>query len=252
MIRSGIGAALLAVALAPMPLLVAQDATRTADVPQPINAMCPVMTDEEVVPKHSLEWRGRTIGFCCRKCVARFGREPEAFLANLPDVFGPETEVALANPDPEPSSASDSGLMTLFARSHVLVLHFPIGLLVAAAIAELLALVRRKASLTSAAHFCANLALPFAAWTFFAGLELEERTRVGPLLHDTLERHELLGQITAALVALVFLFGWRARQPGASVRTTTLWRLTLFASAVLVGMTAHAGGQLVYGLGYPF
>lgn len=243
---------LLLIAFAPASAL-----SQDTPAPAPINAMCPVMTDEEVVPKYSIEWNGQTIGFCCRKCVGRFERGPEQYVVNLPDVFADGAEVALADVDPviaddEHDHEEHGELMTLFARTHVLVLHFPIGLLVAAAIAEMLALLRRSSALTSAAHYCANLALPFAAWTFFSGLQLEEQTKVGPILHDMLDRHELLGQITAALVALVFILGWRARRAGASAGASTLWRLSLFSAAALVGATAHAGGQLVYGLGYPF
>ncbi|MHC4836945.1 MAG: YHS domain-containing protein [Planctomycetota bacterium] len=232
------------------------------DLPQPINTMCPVMPDEEVVPKYWSEYQGRTVGFCCRKCLGRFEREPEAYLVNLPDVFGdaPAAAVAdMADTDPVPADDEEheeheehGALMGLFARSHVLVLHFPIALLIAGALAELLARARRNAALTATAHFCANLALPFAAWTFFSGLELEEEAKVGPMLHEMLERHELFGKITAGVVALVFILGWRARKPDATVAAQTLWRLTLFASAILVGITAHAGGQLVHGLGYPF
>lgn len=230
------------------------------ETPQPINTMCPVMTDEEVVPKYTLEWDGKTVGFCCRKCLGRFGGNPEKYVVNLPDVFGDDTPDAVANVDPALADEADEeeeheehgALMGVFARSHVLVLHFPIALLIAGALAELLARARRNAALTSAAHFCANLALPFAAWTFFSGLELEEEAKIGPMLHDMLERHELFGKITAGVVALVFILGWRARKADATVATQTLWRLTLFASAILVGITAHAGGQLVYGLGYPF
>jgi uncharacterized membrane protein len=146
----------------------------------------------------------------------------------------------------------ESWLEGLFGRTHVLVVHFPIALLIAAALAELLAVARRSNALRSAAHYCVNLALPFAAWTFFSGNEMEEQARVGPMLHETLEQHELFGQITAGLVAGVFLLGWLARRPGASARTTTLWRLLLIASAVMVALTAHEGGQLVHGLGFPF
>ena len=35
----------------------------------PINKMCPVMTDEEVDPEITLVHQGKTVAFCCDRCV---------------------------------------------------------------------------------------------------------------------------------------------------------------------------------------
>ena len=50
----------------------------------PINAMCPVTTDEEIDPAFTIEYEGQTIGFCCKKCRRKFDEDPQAYLAELP------------------------------------------------------------------------------------------------------------------------------------------------------------------------
>jgi len=43
---------------------------------------CPVMTTDEIDPKASatVEYKGVTIYFCCDQCVAKFKRDPAAYL----------------------------------------------------------------------------------------------------------------------------------------------------------------------------
>jgi len=49
----------------------------------PINTMCPVTTDEEVDPMFTAQYRGQTIGLCCRKCRTRFEENPEKYVSEL-------------------------------------------------------------------------------------------------------------------------------------------------------------------------
>ena len=48
----------------------------------PVNAKCPV-TGKPVDPKHTLVDGGRTIGFCCDQCAAKFQATPEQFRAAI-------------------------------------------------------------------------------------------------------------------------------------------------------------------------
>jgi len=49
-----------------------------------INQTCPVSPDEDVDPRFTAEYKGQTIGLCCRKCRRKFEKDPEAYVANLP------------------------------------------------------------------------------------------------------------------------------------------------------------------------
>ncbi|MBW7905330.1 MAG: YHS domain-containing protein [Phycisphaerae bacterium] len=55
----------------------------TASAPAPINALCPVMTEEKVDPAFTTTYRGRVIGFCCDKCLAKFEANPQRYASRL-------------------------------------------------------------------------------------------------------------------------------------------------------------------------
>lgn len=72
----------------------------------PVNAMCPVTTDEPVDPRFTVEYQGHTIGFCCRKCLTRFQADPTTYVANLPVSFSP---AAQDTGDPHEHADHDEG-----------------------------------------------------------------------------------------------------------------------------------------------
>ena len=37
-----------------------------------VNATCPVMPENEVDPEVTREFMGKTVGFCCKKCVGKW------------------------------------------------------------------------------------------------------------------------------------------------------------------------------------
>lgn len=50
---------------------------------KPWNAVCPVM-GEEIDPEiKTVEYKGKTIGFCCDKCLEKFNKDPEAYMKKL-------------------------------------------------------------------------------------------------------------------------------------------------------------------------
>ncbi len=53
----------------------------------PVNAMCPVMTDEPVDTRFTAEYEGTTVGLCCRKCLTKFEADPELYLASIPELL---------------------------------------------------------------------------------------------------------------------------------------------------------------------
>jgi YHS domain-containing protein len=63
-------------------LAIAADSEPTTR-PVPINKMCPVMPEEEVNPKVTVDYQGKTIGFCCRDCVAEFKKDPAKYVEKM-------------------------------------------------------------------------------------------------------------------------------------------------------------------------
>ena len=144
-----------------------------------------------------------------------------------------------------PRRASFLGrVVRLSGKLHVLVVHFPIALLAVAALGETLViwgrgnrdLVRFCLALGAAgAAVAAALGWVLAATGGFAGGD------------PTLTVHRWLGTSAAAVALFAFIASERAaRRTG---RRLPL-RAALFTSAILVGISGHFGGMLVYGTDY--
>lgn len=53
---------------------------------RPINALCPVMTEEKVNPEFTTTFESRVIGFCCDKCLAKFEANPRRYAARVAEL----------------------------------------------------------------------------------------------------------------------------------------------------------------------
>ncbi len=56
--------------------------TQQAVDPTPVNKMCAVETDQPIDPKVTIVYNGKTYGFCCKDCLAKFNANPEKYAAN--------------------------------------------------------------------------------------------------------------------------------------------------------------------------
>ena len=155
----------------------------------------------------------------------------------------------LAIPQPllaEASSGSDRWWRFL-GRLHPLMVHFPIGLAIAAAGVEFVNILRRR---TEASPFAftatgfAAVAACLAAWFGWLNADFENAR-----LDNTLFIHRWLGVIAAGGLVLVFLTGWLGRS-GTRLRALNGYRWGLVVCAILVGVGSHFGGSMVYGSGY--
>lgn len=130
--------------------------------------------------------------------------------------------------------------MALFGRLHPLLLHFPIGLVLAAAAFELIAIVTRRvawrwlAIATLRAGAATALLAAAAGWAL-AGSGIGEPGR-------TLEWHRWLGVLgTAAALAAAAVAGRLERG------RLRLYQAALFLAAALIGSAGHFGATLVWG-----
>lgn len=249
--------------------------------PAPGNATCPVMVGEKIDPAISTTYQGRKVYFCCQLCRHSFLKDPEKYLGNLP----PEPQVSAVRPGAEPGHHEKESAETAQApphqdrerghgadtdhdharhgtakgwersirfigKFHPLAVHFPIALVMAAALAEILFLLTRKAWFGEASRFCLAggavtiliaTALGWAAGAFarYPGVEV--------LKIEVLTLHRWLGTTSAALVVLAATLSELHRR-GNTGPLKTWHRILLAVAVVAVGLTGYFGGILIYGL----
>lgn len=166
----------------------------------------------------------------CAACTSAFATEAAATAAN---------PTLIAN------------LPRLLGRLHPVVVHFPIALLVAAVLFEVVAIVfqRRRSKPSAAGLACVvvgALGAGVAAWAGWINADLEPHGRG---VADLMQVHRWLG-ISAACLAGVAMVGALLGATGRARGMTALYRVALVLAAGVVGVAGHWGGSIVYGEGY--
>jgi uncharacterized membrane protein len=136
--------------------------------------------------------------------------------------------------------------MLLAGRLHPVLLHFPIGLVLAAAAAELLAALTRRAAWRAAAIFNVRAGAVMAALTVGAGWALSTASFIEP--SRLLDWHRWMG-VSGTLMAIGAAVA-SLRLDATDPRPGFVYRVTLFTAAVLIGVAGHLGGTLVWGAGF--
>jgi uncharacterized membrane protein len=132
--------------------------------------------------------------------------------------------------------------MALTGRVHPLLVHFPIGLVLIAAVAELVSLTARFPAWHAVAAANIRAGAAFAVASAAAGWILASSRFVEA--SSALEWHRWLGAAgTVAVVAAALATVDMDRSP----RRLWLYRIALFWAAALVAVTAHLGALLVWG-----
>jgi uncharacterized membrane protein/mono/diheme cytochrome c family protein len=136
-------------------------------------------------------------------------------------------------------------LIRWLGRFHPAAVHFPVALLTAAAVAELLRLATGKSAFDAASRFCiwfgALAAVVAGVLGWFCGdLRLTDASWV-------LMTHRWVGTSAVAGAGLLLVLGEGSRRPDRR-RTRMMFRVALFVVAALVGVTGFFGGAVVFGL----
>ena len=126
---------------------------------------------------------------------------------------------------------------------HVVLIHFPIALFIAAVAFDYLAQWRKNQALAAAAYFNLLLAAISTVPVVASGLVAWQWALEGQKIKGILLMHLILGCISSVLIWLVFWIHWRVRR--LPERSLPKYRLPIEALAVLiVGLTGHLGGFL--------
>jgi uncharacterized membrane protein/mono/diheme cytochrome c family protein len=169
--------------------------------------------------------------------------------AGAPDIREPSagSSAPALHPEetaPAPVSLSPTARLVRFlGKFHLLVLHFPIALLVAAGLAELLVAWRGSRAPSPTVQFCLALAALAIVPTVVLGW-LHAASGHGVGARQVLSLHRWLGTVAGAGVLLAAVCVWWDARRG--VRS---WcgRVALAVGVLLVGTTAHFGGLLSHG-----
>lgn len=231
-----------------------------------VNSMCPVKTDEAVDPEVTLDYAGLKIGLCCNDCRRDFLSDPDAYAANLPeDVRAvlaerkaqdlhvlPTVTSEAQHPGPtgQDESAQETGALLYLGRFHPLVVHFPIALLFVAGLAEALGALRPRPVLFEGGRYCLALAAFSGLVSAFLGWLNASAGRYPTMVEGTLFYHRWLGVTTALVTLVAWFLGGRARHPDAAPKQRLRYRIALALAILLVGVTGHLGGIMVFGPDY--
>jgi uncharacterized membrane protein len=133
--------------------------------------------------------------------------------------------------------------MALIGRLHPMLVHFPIGLVLIAAVAEIVAMATDRREWRTVALTNVRAGAAFSIGAAVAGWRLASSP--GMEATSSLEWHQWLGTIAAVAV-----FGAALATAGADARSPFgqwVYRTLLFWAAALVAVTGHLGGLLVWG-----
>ena len=140
-------------------------------------------------------------------------------------------------------------LVHFYGQFHPAVTHFPVALLLVAALAEALGWFRPRAAWNDIAAFNLHLGALSAVVVATMGWALAATMGTEPDLRATLSWHRWLGTGTAVWAVAIVVLWWWQRLAVIPARQIA-YRLALFGGALLVSVTGHLGGLLVYGLDY--
>jgi len=127
--------------------------------------------------------------------------------------------------------------------------HFPIALLIAGAVAEGLGKRQRAEWLSQARRFCVLAAAAGALLAAPLGWFAAETRDVSADEATILERHRWVGVTTALWLSLTAVLSERTARSGWT-RGRAAFRLFLFSGVLLVSMQGHLGATLTHGRGY--
>jgi uncharacterized membrane protein len=150
------------------------------------------------------------------------------------------------------AQATPGGAIAFLGKLHLLAVHFPIALLLAAALAEALTLVLSGGgarSMVAAARYCLWLAAISAIVATALGLA-NAATGGGADMAIDLARHKWLGIAATVDAVATLVAGELARRHDRRGAWIWAYRVLLLAGAILVAITGHFGGRLAFGPDY--
>ncbi len=229
-----------------------------AEIEPGANEMCPVMPEEEIDPEIFTEYQGKKVYLCCKKCLRKFTQNPEAYAANLAsssEIEPLEKSHSSSSSEVENDDKSHeenlkgSHLLRFAGKFHPVSVHFPIALILTAAFIELLAWRTRKSFFRDSARLLVFLASLGTIFAVALGWAAGAFASYPGELESVLSIHRWLGTSTGVLIVFTSIFSELYHRKEQN-KYQAIYRTALFISAILVMITGHLGGTLIYGVDY--
>jgi uncharacterized membrane protein/YHS domain-containing protein len=215
----------------------------------PLNPTCPVMEGEKVDPDLFVDYQGRRVWFCCESCVEDFRKNPEAYVAKLPQFAGAAPGAA----SPPPGAPEEA--VGARARGepehplgalHPIAVHFPIALIMVGAFAFALSFLLRGPFFRNAATFTILLAAATVVPAYLLGEQAEEaRGKMSDALEGRVEKHgetalfAMIAQLAAGALTGLSVLVARSRP------LRLLAFVVVLAAAGITGYTGYLGGEIL-------
>lgn len=217
-----------------------------------VQEFCPVQTENLIEPDIYIEYEGEQVYFCCNMCRKKFLANPEEYLEALPQFAG---MIVKNNDDHGAGHDNTTGhgqpegwgrAVRFLGKFHPLVVHFPIALILVAALGEILVLVTRKSFFTHATRFCLMIAALAAVVTVALGWAAGTFATYTGQLAETLTFHRWLGTASGIFIIIVAILSETVQRKNHQP-LKIVYRIALFTTAGLVGATGHFGAMLIFG-----
>lgn len=144
---------------------------------------------------------------------------------------------------------TNSNLISFLGRFHPVVIHFPIALVIVAALFVGTRYVLGSEIFDRMAVITMYWAALFAVVAALLGLARGAGAEFPAVLAEYFEWHRLSGLVTAGFTVTTALTGY-LWQRSESRKAVTLFRRLLILNVILVGITGHLGATLVFGPNY--
>lgn len=167
---------------------------------------------------------------------------------NSTGTHGGETE-ATSEHDHDEDHGDQTGLIGFLGKFHPVIIHFPIALVIMAAVFVLSRLVSGREFFDPMAVITMYWAAIFAILAALLGLARASGANFPSFLDEYFEWHRLLGLASAGLTTITAVTGYVWRHNG-SRKAMVLFRILLAVNVILIGITGHLGATLVYGPNY--
>ncbi|MBI1390826.1 MAG: hypothetical protein GC154_20545 [bacterium] len=137
-------------------------------------------------------------------------------------------------------------IVSLAGKFHPVMVHFPIVLLLLAALAEVLSIMGIRGFSREAAYFILDLSVIATVITVCLGWAAGAFAEFSEPLNTTMWIHRWLGTGTGILVIISWIAS-RINRKNSSPTALIVYRTMLLLSASLVVFTGHFGAMLVFG-----